>query len=141
MHFARQKCLYMRMSCSMLRSSLKMMGVHHFFLTLLFEPPQHLVCSKIKRQANCTCLSFYGGDEGIRTPGLCVANASLYQLSHTPTTYFRQLSHTPKKESILMTEYILHHNFVLFKQTRSICLLSKIKSTASAVLFLLVDDD
>ncbi len=29
-------------------------------------------------------LSFNGGDEGIRTPGLCVANASLYQLSHAP---------------------------------------------------------
>ena len=26
-----------------------------------------------------------GGDEGDRTPDLCVANASLYQLSHTPT--------------------------------------------------------
>ena len=25
-----------------------------------------------------------GGDKGIRTPGLCVANASLYQLSHIP---------------------------------------------------------
>ena len=24
------------------------------------------VCNKIKRQANRTCLSFYGGDEGIR---------------------------------------------------------------------------
>ncbi len=28
---------------------------------------------------------FLGGDKGIRTPGLCVANASLYQLSHIPT--------------------------------------------------------
>ena len=28
-----------------------------------------------------------GGDEGIRTPDLCVANASLYQLSHAPTGY------------------------------------------------------
>ena len=27
----------------------------------------------------------FGGDEGTRTPGLCVANASLYQLSHIPT--------------------------------------------------------
>ena len=25
-----------------------------------------------------------GGDKGIRTPDLCVANASLYQLSHIP---------------------------------------------------------
>ena len=24
------------------------------------------MCNKIKRQANCTCLPFYGGDEGIR---------------------------------------------------------------------------
>lgn len=29
-------------------------------------------------------LPLHGGDKGIRTPGLCVANASLYQLSHTP---------------------------------------------------------
>ena len=28
--------------------------------------PRIYVWSKIKRQANCTCLSFYGGDEGIR---------------------------------------------------------------------------
>lgn len=26
----------------------------------------------------------FGGDEGTRTPDLCVANASLYQLSHAP---------------------------------------------------------
>ena len=26
-----------------------------------------------------------GGDKGIRTPGLCIANAALYQLSHIPT--------------------------------------------------------
>ena len=37
-----------------------------------------------KKAGKLHCLSFYGGDEGIRTPGLCVANASLYQLSHTP---------------------------------------------------------
>ena len=29
--------------------------------------------------------SFFGGDNEIRTRDLCVANASLYQLSHTPT--------------------------------------------------------
>ena len=34
---------------------------------------------------NCIKNPFrFGGDEGIRTPGLCVANASLYQLSHAP---------------------------------------------------------
>ena len=27
----------------------------------------------------------FGGDKGIRTPGLRIANATLYQLSHTPT--------------------------------------------------------
>ena len=30
----------------------------------------------------CVCLC--GGDKGIRTPDLCIANASLYQLSHIP---------------------------------------------------------
>ena len=30
---------------------------------------------------------FAGGDKGIRTPGLCVANASLYQLSHAPIAF------------------------------------------------------
>ncbi len=29
-------------------------------------------------------LFLLGGDKGIRTPDLCVANASLYQLSHIP---------------------------------------------------------
>lgn len=27
---------------------------------------------------------YYGGDEGIRTPGLCLAKAALSQLSHIP---------------------------------------------------------
>ena len=34
----------------------------------------------------CVCLD--GGDKGIRTPDLCVANASLYQLSHIPIGVF-----------------------------------------------------
>ena len=42
-----------------------------------------LVDGKRKNGLTCPFCSF-GGDEGIRTPGLCVANASLYQLSHTP---------------------------------------------------------
>ena len=29
---------------------------------------------------------FYGGGKGIRTPDLRIANATLYQLSHTPTS-------------------------------------------------------
>ena len=29
-------------------------------------------------------VSSFGGDKGTRTLGLCVANASLYQLSHIP---------------------------------------------------------
>ena len=29
-------------------------------------------------------VQFFGGDEGTRTPDLCVANASLYHLSHAP---------------------------------------------------------
>ena len=28
---------------------------------------------------------YFGGDKGIRTPGLRIANATLYQLSHIPT--------------------------------------------------------
>ena len=38
-----------------------------------------------KSSANMHCF-FRGGDERIRTVGLCVANASLYQLSHAPIT-------------------------------------------------------
>ena len=30
-------------------------------------------------------LKEYGGDEGSRTPDLCIANATLYQLSYVPT--------------------------------------------------------
>lgn len=29
----------------------------------------------------------FGGDKGIRTPGLRIANATLYQLSHIPTNF------------------------------------------------------
>ena len=32
-------------------------------------------------------LFWFGGAKGIRTPDLCVANASLYQLSHNPTVW------------------------------------------------------
>ena len=38
-----------------------------------------------KEKSTCFASAFCGGDEGIRTPDLCVANASLYQLSHAPT--------------------------------------------------------
>ena len=38
MHFARQECLYRCMPCSMLRSSLKMVGVHHFLNALVQLP-------------------------------------------------------------------------------------------------------
>ncbi len=31
---------------------------------------------------------FFGGDKGIRTPDLRIANATLYQLSHIPTSAF-----------------------------------------------------
>ena len=33
----------------------------------------------------------YGGDEGIRTPGLCLAKAALSQLSHIPGRNARRL--------------------------------------------------
>ena len=40
---------------------------------------------KKNRQTSFRNLSVHlGGDEGSRTPDLCVANASLYQLSHAP---------------------------------------------------------
>ena len=87
MHFEPQALVSAIVLFKMLRSSLQ--TIHWIVcLTLSFESPQHCMCNKIKRQANCTCLSFYGGDEGIRTPGLCVANALLYQLSHTPKFIF-----------------------------------------------------
>ena len=33
------------------------------------------------------CTIFCGGDKGIRTPDLRIANATLYQLSHIPTNF------------------------------------------------------
>ena len=33
------------------------------------------------------CTIFFGGDKGIRTPDLRIANATLYQLSHIPTNF------------------------------------------------------
>lgn len=38
-----------------------------------------------KRNTRNLVFLFFGGDNEIRTRDLCVANASLYQLSHTPT--------------------------------------------------------
>lgn len=41
---------------------------------------------KKKKQTKPGSILFaFGGDEGTRTPDLCVANASLYHLSHAPT--------------------------------------------------------
>ena len=37
-----------------------------------------------KRNTRNLVFLFFGGDNEIRTRDLCVANASLYQLSHTP---------------------------------------------------------
>ena len=52
---------------------------------------QSLPCNEIARnhlvenkKAKADSFGFFGGDEGIRTPDLCIANASLYQLSHAP---------------------------------------------------------
>ncbi len=36
-----------------------------------------------------------GGDKGIRTPDLRIANATLYQLSHIPTFAFRNVRFVP----------------------------------------------
>ena len=38
-----------------------------------------------------------GGDNGTRTRGLCVANASLYQLSHIPTA---EIILAPKRRDV-----------------------------------------
>ena len=38
-----------------------------------------------------------GGDKGTRTPGLCIANASLYQLSHIPKISKSILADFPEK--------------------------------------------
>ena len=57
----------------------------------------------------------FGGDEGIRTPDLCVANASLYQLSHAPKAvliihYFLQDCKSKKmKNTHFLNEKISAH--------------------------------
>ena len=49
--------------------------------------------SREKKKTNSVFVSEFvfficGGDKGIRTPDLCIANASLYQLSHIPMPFF-----------------------------------------------------
>ena len=49
-----------------------------------FSSPQ-MINAYYKTKGTTKIVSlFYGGDEGIRTPDPCIANALLYQLSHTP---------------------------------------------------------
>ena len=43
-----------------------------------------VISTKIKKRVPIALFLGFGGDKGIRTPDLCVANASLYQLSHIP---------------------------------------------------------
>lgn len=57
-------------------------------LHLLFIKPQYIVYKTKKKPLYIAVFSF-GGVEGTRTLGLCVANASLYQLSHNPTATYR----------------------------------------------------
>ena len=46
-----------------------------------------------------------GGDKGIRTPGLRIANATLYQLSHIPTFAFRNIRFVPC--CVIISHYLI----------------------------------
>ena len=73
------------MSCSMLRSSLKMMGDHHFLNALVQLSATQFSSIKSKKHApKGSCFLLFGGDEGGRTPYLLNAIQALYQLSYTP---------------------------------------------------------
>ena len=56
---------------------------------------------------------FFGGDKGIRTPDLRIANATLYQLSHIPTSAFF---------AIFTCCVILAHRCVSYVLTMGICI-------------------
>ena len=43
--------------------------------------------TKIKQAEQGSTCVLCGGDKGIRTPDLRIANATLYQLSHIPTNF------------------------------------------------------
>lgn len=47
----------------------------------------HLFPAKIKQAEQGSTCVLCGGDKGIRTPDLRIANATLYQLSHIPTNF------------------------------------------------------
>ena len=51
--------------------------------------PFESLFNRSKKQIGCNYAPylFFGGDKGTRTLGLCVANASLYQLSHIPSNF------------------------------------------------------
>ena len=80
LHFARQKCLYRCMPCSTLRSSLKMMGDHHFFNALVQLPCNILFpYQKSKKHApKGSCFLLCGGDAGSWTPVLKAFTATFY---------------------------------------------------------------
>ena len=83
MRFVRQKCYHKYVPHKTLRSPLK--TIHWIvFFTLSFDPRSISTRHKIKRQSVCFRLSFYGGDEGGRTPYLLNAIQALYQVSYTP---------------------------------------------------------
>ena len=78
------------------RSKRKRSGaLRHFVLTLAEHKGDARTRSNKKGVRLCTSfgcdlneVAAYGGDNGIRTRDLCVANASLYHLSHIPTKCF-----------------------------------------------------
>lgn len=52
----------------------------------------HLFPTKIKQAEQGSTCFLCGGDKGIRTPDLRIANATLYQLSHIPDTQSHMLA-------------------------------------------------
>ena len=59
----------------------------------------------------------FGGAKGIRTPDLCVANASLYQLSHIPVEWFSVNAYSISLYSAFGKRFLLYFS----KNTRNYC--------------------
>ena len=67
-----------------------------------------------KNTAYSAVFSVCGGDKGIRTPGLCVANASLYQLSHAPRCVFYSITFAFFSQLFFFSFFVCFLRFFIF---------------------------
>lgn len=94
------------LDASVIASASARSGSHGETVVRFLKKSRNPLIPHKKKQAeqSSTCV-YFGGDKGIRTPGLRIANATLYQLSHIPTFAFRNIRFVPC--CVIISHYLI----------------------------------